>query len=303
VAIALRVCDVDFLRRRIELHRNVVRVRSQFVVGSLKSNKNRTVVVPAFVMTALAASAAGKGREELLWTAPYGGYLRAPGHESWLAGAVARCQAADETCVPHSLQNLAVGLDCAPQQPHNSPVALSPPPPSRLGSTSVSFHRLLAMSVISPCHHRDEVSRPSNVVCFKTPVFGPYHADLSWLRWLGVMAVAAPVLEQLTLALAGFVVFVAGMSAVAAHHETVPSHHIALDTKNPRVKSWGLSLRDSSARGGYPRRGGSYQCGAVAALRRPEHARLACAAMPWAARRGVGYIIGHLSDGEKMTHL
>jgi hypothetical protein len=63
------------------------------------------------------------------------------------------------------------------------------------------------------------------------------------------MAVAAPVLEQLTLALAGFVVFVAGMSAVAAHHETVPSHHIALDTKNPRVKSWGLSLRDSSARG------------------------------------------------------
>ena len=114
------------------------------------------------------------------------------------------------------------------------------------------------------------------------------------------MTVAAPVLEQLTLAVAGFVVFVAGMSAVAAHHETVPSHHIALDTKNPRVKSWGVSLK--RATGGYPRRGGSYQCGAVAALRRP-HARIACAAMPWAARRGVGYIIGHLSEWEKMTHL
>jgi len=76
------VRDVDFLRRRIELHRNVVRVRSQFVVGSLKSHKNRTVVVPAFVMDALAASAAGKGREDLLWTAPYGGYLRPPGGES-----------------------------------------------------------------------------------------------------------------------------------------------------------------------------------------------------------------------------
>ena len=233
MAIALRVCDVDFLRRRIELHRNVVRVRSQFVVGSLKSNKNRTVVAPAFVMTALAASAAGKGREELLWTAPYGGYLRPPGHESWLAGAVARCQAADETCVPHSLQNLAVGLDCAPQEPQNSPVAVSPPPPSPLGSTSVSFHRWSTMSVISPCHLRHEVLRPSYVVYFKTPVFGPYHADLSWLRWLGVMAVAAPVLEQLTLAVAGFVVFVTGMSAVAAHHETLPSHHIALDTKTP----------------------------------------------------------------------
>jgi integrase len=69
-AIALRVCDVDFLRRRVELHRNVVRVREKFIVGSLKSNKNRTVVVPAFVMTALAATAAGKGREDLLWTAP-----------------------------------------------------------------------------------------------------------------------------------------------------------------------------------------------------------------------------------------
>lgn len=39
---ALRVGDVDFLRRRIELHRNAVQVNSRFVVGSLKSNKNRT---------------------------------------------------------------------------------------------------------------------------------------------------------------------------------------------------------------------------------------------------------------------
>jgi integrase len=60
-AIALRVCDVDFLRRRVELHRNVVRVREKFIVGSLKSNNNRNVVVPAFVMTALAATATGKG--------------------------------------------------------------------------------------------------------------------------------------------------------------------------------------------------------------------------------------------------
>jgi integrase len=60
-AIALRVCDVDFLRRRIALHRNVVRVGSEFVVGTLKSNKNGTVVVPAFVMDALAATAAGEG--------------------------------------------------------------------------------------------------------------------------------------------------------------------------------------------------------------------------------------------------
>ena len=45
-------------------------------------------------MTALAATATGKCREHLLWTAPHGGYLRPPGILA--PGAVARCQAADE---------------------------------------------------------------------------------------------------------------------------------------------------------------------------------------------------------------
>ena len=77
----------------------------------------------------------------------------------------------------------------------------------------------------------------------------PYHADLSSLRRLGVMAVAAPVLEQLTLAVAGFVVFVTGMIAVAAHHGPLPSH-IAVETKSPRVKSWGLFV--GARRGAWP---------------------------------------------------
>ena len=67
-AIALRVADVDFLRRRIELHRNAVYVDGEFIVGTLKSNKSRTVVVPQFVTDALASTAHGKDREELLWT-------------------------------------------------------------------------------------------------------------------------------------------------------------------------------------------------------------------------------------------
>ena len=45
-AAALRVGDVDFLRRRIELHRNAVQVGTKVVVGTLKSNENRTVVLP-----------------------------------------------------------------------------------------------------------------------------------------------------------------------------------------------------------------------------------------------------------------
>ena len=75
--------------------------------------------------------------------------------------------------VPHSLQNLEFGGSSVPHDPQNSPVAVSPPPPSPLGSTSVSFHRWSAMSVISPCHLRHEVLRPSYVVCFETAPGSP----------------------------------------------------------------------------------------------------------------------------------
>ena len=113
-AAALRVCDVDFLRRRVELHRNAVQVGHGFAVGSLKSNKSRTVVLPAFVMDALAQTAAGKGREDLLWPSGVGSYLGTPSSsDSWLAGAVRRCQKADPTfprVTAHALRHTAASL-------------------------------------------------------------------------------------------------------------------------------------------------------------------------------------------------
>jgi phenylpyruvate tautomerase PptA (4-oxalocrotonate tautomerase family) len=42
-------------------------------------------------------------------------------------------------------------LDCAPQEPQNGPVAVSPLPPFPLGSTSVSFHCWSTVSLISLC--------------------------------------------------------------------------------------------------------------------------------------------------------
>lgn len=92
-AAALRVSDVDFLRRRVRLHRNAVKVGGEIVVGTLKSNKNRTVALPAFVTDALAVAAAGKNRDELLWPSASGGHLGPPSSVgSWLSGAVKRCQ-------------------------------------------------------------------------------------------------------------------------------------------------------------------------------------------------------------------
>jgi integrase len=113
-AAALRVSDVDFLRRRIDLHRNAVQVGTKIVVGTLKSNKNRTVVLPEFVLDALAETAKGKRREELLWPTASGRYLGPPASKgSWLSGAVERCQQADKSfprVTAHALRHTAASL-------------------------------------------------------------------------------------------------------------------------------------------------------------------------------------------------
>lgn len=91
-ASALRVSDIDFLRRRITLHENAVTIGSTTHVGTLKSGENRTVVLPTPVAEALAKSCEGKDHEELIWPSRTGDYLGPPSsHDSWLSGAVKRC--------------------------------------------------------------------------------------------------------------------------------------------------------------------------------------------------------------------
>jgi integrase len=58
-AAALTVADCNFLRWRIELHRNAVTVNGRVHVGTLKGYKNRVVALPAFVIDALARTVAG----------------------------------------------------------------------------------------------------------------------------------------------------------------------------------------------------------------------------------------------------
>jgi integrase len=107
----LRTLDVDFLRRRIALERNAVLVNGVMVLGTLKSGKSRVVPVPAFVLDQLAAIC--RGRDDLLWPSPTGGYLRPPKTESWLSSAVSRCQAIDPTfprITAHDLRHTAASL-------------------------------------------------------------------------------------------------------------------------------------------------------------------------------------------------
>lgn len=94
-AAALRVGDIDFLKRKVVLHENAVTVGADVHLGTLKSGKERTVVLPAFVVDELAKTCRGKQHGDLIWPARDGGHLGPPSsHDSWLSGAVERCQAA-----------------------------------------------------------------------------------------------------------------------------------------------------------------------------------------------------------------
>ena len=112
-AAALTVADVDFLRRRITLHRNAVTVGGRIVVGTLKSGEARTVPLAGFVVDELAATCVGKDRDELIWATAAGGHLSPPSGGSWLDRAVTRCRQADPTfprITAHALRHTAASL-------------------------------------------------------------------------------------------------------------------------------------------------------------------------------------------------
>jgi len=71
-------------------------------------------MLPEFVIDALAETAKGKGRDDLLWQSAAGAYIGPPASkESWLSGAVARCQKADPTfprVTAHALRHTAASL-------------------------------------------------------------------------------------------------------------------------------------------------------------------------------------------------
>ena len=63
-AIALRVADVDFLRRRVLVSANAVQLGSTHHVGSTKDRRPRSVPVPGFVLEDLSRLCVGKAADE-----------------------------------------------------------------------------------------------------------------------------------------------------------------------------------------------------------------------------------------------
>jgi integrase len=75
-ATALRVCDIDLARRRMDVWRAFSDVGGHIVLGTPKSHQSRTVPVPRFLAREIAATITGKAADDLVFTMPGGSVLR-----------------------------------------------------------------------------------------------------------------------------------------------------------------------------------------------------------------------------------
>lgn len=112
-AIALRPMDIDFKRGRIHVSRNAAKVGNRVVLGTPKTHSERSVAVARFVLDKLFARGVSKAPGDLLWRGARGGWLMAPGHDSWFDSAVKRSQLEDPSfprVTAHGLRHVAAGL-------------------------------------------------------------------------------------------------------------------------------------------------------------------------------------------------
>jgi integrase len=75
-ATALRVCDIDLNRRRIDARRAFSDVGGQLILGTPKSHRMRSVPIPRFLAVLLAAFVNGRQPDDLVFTTGSGAPLR-----------------------------------------------------------------------------------------------------------------------------------------------------------------------------------------------------------------------------------
>jgi len=108
-AIALRVRDVEFLKRRLVVADNAVQLGVEHAVGQTKGRKVRSIPVPAFVLDEIAPLCADKAPGDLVFPGPDGKYLPRPkSTRGWFSGAVSRANV--QRITPHDLRHTAASL-------------------------------------------------------------------------------------------------------------------------------------------------------------------------------------------------
>ncbi|MFC9874341.1 tyrosine-type recombinase/integrase [Nocardia salmonicida] len=107
-AVALRVSDIDFLRRRLTVADNAVQLGVDHAVGHTKNRKVRPVPVPQFVLDELSVQCKGRGRGSLVFGDGADYLPRPKSSGGWFAGAVKRAQV--QKITPHDLRHTCASL-------------------------------------------------------------------------------------------------------------------------------------------------------------------------------------------------
>lgn len=108
-AIALRVADVEFLKRRLVVSENAVQLGVDHAVGQTKGRTVRSVPVPSFVLDEVSPLCADKSAGDLVFPGPHGKYLPRPkSTRGWFSGAVGRAKV--QKITPHDLRHTAASL-------------------------------------------------------------------------------------------------------------------------------------------------------------------------------------------------
>ncbi|WP_458040525.1 MULTISPECIES: tyrosine-type recombinase/integrase [Bacteria] len=112
-ATALRVSDVDTVRRRVNIQENAVAVNGTIHVGSPKTHRARSVAYPEFLTPSVQEAIAGKSAQDL-FCGDGDTHLPLPNsRDGWFAGGVRRSQSENPAfprVTPHDLRHTAAAL-------------------------------------------------------------------------------------------------------------------------------------------------------------------------------------------------
>lgn len=106
-AVALRMRDAQFLRRRLSVHDNAVQLGVDHAVGRTKSRKGRSVPVPQ-LLDQLAVQCEGRGLDDLLFGDGTTYLQRPKSVGGWFAGAVKRAKV--QKISPHDLRHCCASI-------------------------------------------------------------------------------------------------------------------------------------------------------------------------------------------------
>jgi len=107
-AVALKVSDIQFLKRRLNVHDNAVQLGVDHAEGLTKSRQQRSVPVPQFVLEELSRQCRGRGLDALVFGDGVNYLPRPKSDGGWFAGAVKRAKV--QRITPHDLRHTCASI-------------------------------------------------------------------------------------------------------------------------------------------------------------------------------------------------